>query len=305
MSWSGGVYTRTNGTYTGSTVWASDEAAAVDIESTRHDTHDQDLATGINNCLTKDGQNAATANLPMGGFLHTNVANATARTNYGVVGQIQDSAYVWGGTAAGTANDITITLSPAISSYTTGIRVHFKSNGTNTSTTPTLNVNSVAIKTIKRADGSALLPGDITTGNICEMVYDGTNFLLLNPYHGPGTYTPSYGAAASMTFGSVTTSIGMYHKINRLCFVQIYFNGTTGGTASSYITFTLPFDAYGHSAAPFIPCYIEDGAGGSQAGLIYIPTSGTTARLYKVTLANWGLGAGRYGVGNFWYFTNA
>lgn len=57
MPWSGGVYTRTNGTYNGATVWASDAAASVKIQSSRHDTHDQDIANGINACLLKDFSN--------------------------------------------------------------------------------------------------------------------------------------------------------------------------------------------------------------------------------------------------------
>lgn len=61
MAWSGGVFTRTNGVYTGSTVWAQDAAAAVKITSARHDTHDQDLASGINACMAKDGSNTVTA----------------------------------------------------------------------------------------------------------------------------------------------------------------------------------------------------------------------------------------------------
>jgi hypothetical protein len=81
MSWSGGTYTRTNGTYSGAQVWESDEANGFDIDSDRHDTHDQDLATGINNCLNKNGQNAMTANLAMGGNKVTGLANGTAATD--------------------------------------------------------------------------------------------------------------------------------------------------------------------------------------------------------------------------------
>lgn len=66
MPWNGsGSFSRTDGTRNGTTVWAQAKAAAVKILSADHDTHDQDLATGINNCLTKDGQNSPTANLAM------------------------------------------------------------------------------------------------------------------------------------------------------------------------------------------------------------------------------------------------
>ena len=69
MSWNGsGVFTRTNGVNNGETVWSDDKAQSVKIVATRHDTHDQDLASGINNCLAKDGQNAMTGNLDLGTF---------------------------------------------------------------------------------------------------------------------------------------------------------------------------------------------------------------------------------------------
>lgn len=58
MAWSGGVFTRTNGTYSGASVWASDQSASISIVPSRHDTHDLDLATGINQCVNKDGSNA-------------------------------------------------------------------------------------------------------------------------------------------------------------------------------------------------------------------------------------------------------
>ena len=78
MAWSGGTFTRTNGTYSGASVWASDLAANIKIVASRHDTHDQDLATGINACLNKNGLNSPTANINWGGFKITNLGTANA-----------------------------------------------------------------------------------------------------------------------------------------------------------------------------------------------------------------------------------
>ena len=74
MAWSGGSFTRTDGTRTGSTIWAQAKAASVKIVSSDHDTHDQDLSDGINACLHKAGQNTPTANMPWGGFKITGLA---------------------------------------------------------------------------------------------------------------------------------------------------------------------------------------------------------------------------------------
>lgn len=83
MAWNGsGTFTRTNGVNTGSGVWTSDRDASVKITASRHDTHDQDLAAGINACLAKNGENAMTGDLNMGG---NDVTNAAAGTFSGAV----------------------------------------------------------------------------------------------------------------------------------------------------------------------------------------------------------------------------
>ena len=68
MGWDGnGTFTRTNGTNSGSNTWAQDKADGIKVTAARFDTHDQDLATGINACLAKNGENAMTGDLDMGG----------------------------------------------------------------------------------------------------------------------------------------------------------------------------------------------------------------------------------------------
>lgn len=54
MSWSGGIFSRVLSS------WAEDTGVA-NITRGRHDTNDNDLATGINACLAKNGSNLATA----------------------------------------------------------------------------------------------------------------------------------------------------------------------------------------------------------------------------------------------------
>lgn len=84
MPWSGGTFNRANG----STGWQDDQSAGIGIEAGRHDTQDNDFRNGINECINAAGQNAATGNLPMGGFKHTNVANAAANDQYAAYGQV-------------------------------------------------------------------------------------------------------------------------------------------------------------------------------------------------------------------------
>jgi len=88
-------------------------------------------------------------------------------------------------TAGGTADAITGTLSPAIASYTAGLRVTATPSGANTVTGPTLNLNSLGAKTIKKRDASgskvALVAGDYNASGPFDFEYDGTDFVLLNP----------------------------------------------------------------------------------------------------------------------------
>ena len=89
MGWDGsGNFTRTDGNRVGSTTWAQARDAGALINAPDADTHDQDLADGLENCVTKDGQNSPSANLPMNSKKHTGVADAAAATEYAAYGQL-------------------------------------------------------------------------------------------------------------------------------------------------------------------------------------------------------------------------
>lgn len=78
-------------------------------------------------------------------------------------------------TASGT-DTYTATLSPAITSYA-GQKVFINFNNTNTSTTPTLNLNTLGARTIVNADGTALVAGQLK-GIVC-LADNGTNFQVI------------------------------------------------------------------------------------------------------------------------------
>ena len=58
------------------------EVTGTTIDAARFNATINDLATGVTAALTKNGENAAVANLPMGGFKHTGAAVATALNEY-------------------------------------------------------------------------------------------------------------------------------------------------------------------------------------------------------------------------------
>lgn len=106
-----------------------------------------------------------------------NIKNGDARTEGANIGQIQDSAFIWLGTSSGT-NTITASTTPAITAYAAGQHFIFLAGGSNTGAT-TININSLGAKAIEKLQ-SPLTSGDITSGDVCVIVYDGTQFQLVS-----------------------------------------------------------------------------------------------------------------------------
>lgn len=180
MPWSGAAgsqtFSRTDGTRSGQQTWQQAQAASVDIISTDHDTHDQDIASGLNACLKKDGGNSATSNIPMGGFSFTNIAAATARTTPARFSDLQDGKGIYVPTVGGTANAITLTNSIAITAYVAGQTFKFIAAATNSGAT-TINVDGVGTINVY-VGGSAISAGMISSGMMITVTYDGTRFQM-------------------------------------------------------------------------------------------------------------------------------
>ncbi len=123
-----GTFVRDNGTHAGSQVWQDDDANGLDIEATLHDAHDQDIANGLSNCITKDGQTTITATIGFNSQRITSLGAATARTDAIRAAQVQDGGVVYAGTTAGSSNAFTATLSPAVTAYATGMLISFKAD---------------------------------------------------------------------------------------------------------------------------------------------------------------------------------
>lgn len=85
MPWLAGLYRKWNYSSSG---WTGDAANLIGIEAGRHDSQDDDFATGINDCLNKNGQNQALANINLGSNKIYNLANGTASTDAANYGQL-------------------------------------------------------------------------------------------------------------------------------------------------------------------------------------------------------------------------
>lgn len=118
-----------------------------------------------------------------------------------------------GGLTSSGTNTITITTNRQISSghQAAGFSLRFKAGGTNTGAA-TLNVDSLGAVAIKRLNGDALSAGDIVSGGIYDVAFDGTNYVLLGAGPGAGTYGVLSGdntwSGANTFTGSVTVGDG-------------------------------------------------------------------------------------------------
>lgn len=109
-------------------------------------------------------------------------------------------------------------------------------------------------------------------------------------WQGWQTWTPTYGAASPMTFTSVTTAIARYKQIGKTVFFVLNATGTTGGTASLSISFTLPVATNDSTSSITGFAVTVDGA---TVGGRWFNNSTTVAFVRRNDLANWGLGAGK------------
>jgi len=179
-----------------------------------------DIATALSTALYKDGQQTATANQPMGGFKHTNVGDALARTQYASAGQTQDGALAYLTGVSGT-NTILASVSPTPAAYAAGQRFTFIVGTTNTGAV-TLNVSSLGAKAIKKKMSGgkvALVAADLIAAQSAEVFYDGTDFILETAR----TYSQGANIDSALTPGTINLDTATGDLID--------VTGTTGITA--------------------------------------------------------------------------
>jgi len=119
----------------------------------------------INNLITSSGQSLDANVLEQ---VAKAVANYVNSGNFYTENGVADSY-----TLIGTGSFKTPTA------YRNGMVIRFITTNANTTTTPIINLASLGAKNIKKADGTAVVAGDIS--GYVELRYNGTDFLL-NPY---------------------------------------------------------------------------------------------------------------------------
>jgi hypothetical protein len=148
------------------------------IDSADFNTFTADLETALSLCLTEDGQNVPTANLPMATYRHTGVGDGAALTDYASVNQVVDNALTYGGASAAGTDTYAVNLSINPGAYVAGNRYQFIADVANTGAC-TINFNSIGAKSIVMQDGSALPDNYIIADSIVDVEYDGVDMVLM------------------------------------------------------------------------------------------------------------------------------
>ena len=176
------------------------------ISSTAFNALTADLATGLSTCITKDGQTTPTANIPMGSNKITGLASGTVATDAVNLGQLQSTTAKLLGSVSGT-NTITAAGSPAVTAYAAGQMFYFVAAGANTGAV-TLNIDSLGAKAVTRDGSTALVAGDIASGEVVMVVYDGTRFQTIGPNTFNGTLPVANGGTGQTSYTNGQLLIG-------------------------------------------------------------------------------------------------
>jgi hypothetical protein len=186
-------------------------------------------------------------------------------------------------TDTGSANAYAVAPSPAIAAYAAGQVVTLKPANANTGAS-TVNVNSLGTKNIKLLDGSNPGAGALAVTGVYILMYDGTNFILLNGAAGASqllSQGSDIASAATTDIGAAdsdyvrvtgTTTITSLGSSTARSHIWVKFTGalTLTHNASSLI---LPASANITTAAGDVAEFARIGGSNWQC-LSYIPASG-------------------------------
>ena len=125
------------------------------ISSTEVDTNNSQIATALTQSIAVDGQAVVTADLPLATHKFTGMKVGTASTDSLSLGQAQAEAFVWCGTAGGSADAITLTPAPPITAYAAGQRFVWMASGVTNTTATTVAISGLG--TIALQDNGAAL----------------------------------------------------------------------------------------------------------------------------------------------------
>jgi len=241
------------------------------ISATVFNALTSDLATGLSTCITKDGQTTVTANIPFGSNKITGLGAGTVATDAANLGQVQSTAAKL---ISVTGTDtITGTMSPVLTAYAAGQLFYFISNGTNTGAM-TINIDGLGAKAITRDGSTALIAGDVVSGEIVVICYDGTRFQMINAANSFGNTTIN---------GTLTVTGDTALQANVSVTSALTVNGTFGVTGAATLGSTL--SVAGKSDLPTVST-------ASMNAAVAVVTTGTVTNLTSTSASIASMNAG-------------
>jgi hypothetical protein len=174
------------------------------ISSTAFNALTADLATGLSTAITKDGQTTVTANIPMSTYKFTGLGVGSAATDSANLSQVQSTVTKLLTSVSGT-DTITAVGAPVVAAYAAGQMFYFVATGDNTGAV-TLNIDSLGAKAVTRDGSVALAAGDIKSGEVVVVVYDGTRFQVVSQLNSAGNATfANVSITSALNVGGVAT----------------------------------------------------------------------------------------------------
>lgn len=188
------------------------------ISSTWANTTLSDIATGLSNCVTRDGQSPATANVPMGGFKLTNLGAGTVTGDSVRWDQVR---YVLNVASAGTSGQVLTSSGSGAPTWTTpGTIISLSDDNTWTGTQSFTGTSSKLAEVLTNAGEVCTISATAATGTIN---FDVTTQSVLY-------YTSNAAANWTVNFrGSSGTSLNTLMSTGQS--VTVAFMVTQGSTA--------------------------------------------------------------------------
>jgi hypothetical protein len=206
------------------------------ISSTAFNALTADLATGLSTAITKDGQTTVTANIPMSTYKFTGLGVGSAAGDSANLSQVQSTVTKLLTSVSG-ADTITAVGAPVVAAYAAGQMFYFVATGDNTGAV-TLNIDSLGAKAVTRDGSVALAAGDIKSGEVVVVVYDGTRFQVVSQLNSAGNATfANVSITSALNVGGVATFTANPVLSGGTANGVLYLNGSKVATSGSALTF--------------------------------------------------------------------
>ena len=220
------------------------------ISSTAFNALTADLATGLSTVITKDGQTTVTANIPMSTYKFTGLGVGSAATDSANLSQVQSTVTKLLTSVSG-ADTITAVGAPVVAAYAAGQMFYFVATGDNTGAV-TLNIDALGAKAVTRDGSVALAAGDIKSGEVVVVVYDGTRFQVVSQLNSAGNATfANVSITSALNVGGVATFTANPVLSGGTANGVLYLNGSKVATSGTALTFDGTNLGVGGSGDPF------------------------------------------------------